>query len=101
MMTAVTRTRKGTKATSSRRRPHLLPRTPIWLANPLAESVRGLGKTPAILMNNSADLPPVISPHLRPDRTERFFRWMGGALVICVLLLALAAYGVTGYFRLS
>ena len=45
-------------------------------------------------------IPPLIQPRPR-DRVERFFRWMAVVLMVCVALLALAAYGVTGYFRLS
>jgi len=52
-------------------------------------------------MNNYTAIPPVISPPLPRDRVERFFRWIGGALLVCLLLLALAVYGATGYFRLS
>ena len=52
-------------------------------------------------MNNATPIPPVIPPALPRDRVERFFRWVGGALLVCLLLLALVVYGATGYFRLS
>jgi hypothetical protein len=52
-------------------------------------------------MSTPAAIPPVIPRALPRDRIECFFRWVGGALLVCLLLLALAAYGVTGYFRLS
>ena len=52
-------------------------------------------------MNEITATPPVIPPSPPRDRVERFFRWLGGAVFVAMLLLAFAVYGVTGYFRLS
>jgi len=51
-------------------------------------------------MNPSA-IPPSIPPPLPRDPLERFLRWLGCGLLVCLLLLGLAVYGATSYFRLS
>jgi hypothetical protein len=45
--------------------------------------------------------PPVISPRSRPDKLERFLRWMIVCGMIVVVLLASAVYVATGIFRSS
>lgn len=52
-------------------------------------------------MSTPAAIPPIIPPLLPRDRVERFFRWMGATLLVCLLLLVAAVYAASGYFRLS
>ena len=55
----------------------------------------------AFIPMNPTAIPPVIPPPLPRDRLERFLRWIGCGLLGCLLLLAIAVYGATSYFRLS
>jgi len=52
-------------------------------------------------MNNPLAIPPVIPPPFPRDPLERFLRWVGCGMLVCLLLLGLAVYGATSYFRLS
>jgi len=52
-------------------------------------------------MNNITSIPPVIPPSLPRDSLERFLRWVGCAVLVGLIFLAVAVYGVTSYFRLG